>query len=77
MGQEGEAESKLNAFDGFTIDEELLALAKDDAIVLHCLPAHYDEEITYAASRSGGSAIFDQAENRLHAQKAVMTLLMA
>jgi len=77
MGQEGEAASKQNAFDGFMIDESLLAEAKADAIVLHCLPAHYDEEITYAASRSSGSAIFDQAENRLHAQKAVMALLMA
>jgi len=76
MGQEGEAASKQNAFGGFRIDEELLGLAEADAIVLHCLPAHYDEEITYAASRSSGSAIFDQAENRLHAQKAVLALLM-
>ena len=44
---------------------------------MHCLPAHYDEEITYVASRSKGSAIFDQAENRMHAQKAVMALLMS
>jgi len=77
MGQEDSAASKQNAFDGFTIDEEVLGVAKRDAIVLHCLPAHYDEEITYEASRSPGSAIFDQAENRLHAQKAVMALLMA
>ena len=77
MGQEEKAEAKQNAFDGFTIDEALLAKAKPDAIIMHCLPAHYDEEITYAASRSRGSAIFDQAENRLHAQKAVMALLMA
>jgi ornithine carbamoyltransferase len=77
MGQESDTSTKQNAFAGFTIDEELLALAKSDAIVLHCLPAHYDEEITYAASRSAGSAIFDQAENRLHAQKAVMALLMS
>jgi ornithine carbamoyltransferase len=77
MGQENDAQSKQNAFDGFTVDEELLGLAARDAIVLHCLPAHYDEEISYGASRSPGSAIFDQAENRLHAQKAVMALLMA
>jgi len=77
MGQEADGESKQNAFEGFTLDEDLLALAKKDAIVLHCLPAHYDEEITYGASRSPGSAIFDQAENRLHAQKAVMALLMS
>jgi len=77
MGQECDADTKQNAFDGFTVDDALLAVAERDAIVLHCLPAHYDEEITYAASRSRGSAIFDQAENRLHAQKAVMALLMA
>ena len=65
------------AFDGVTIDEALIACAAKDAIILHCLPAHYDEEITYGASRSPGSAIFDQAENRMHAQKAVMALLMA
>ena len=77
MGQEEEASSKQNAFDGFTVDEELVALADKDAIILHCLPAHYDEEITYAASRSKGSAIFDQAENRMHAQNAVLALLLA
>jgi ornithine carbamoyltransferase len=77
MGQEGEASLKQNAFDGFTIDERIVSLADKDALILHCLPAHYDEEITYAASRSKGSAIFDQAENRMHAQKAVMALLMS
>jgi len=77
MGQETEASSKQNAFEGFTLDEEVVSLANKDAIILHCLPAHYDEEITYAASRSAGSAIFDQAENRMHAQNAVMALLMA
>jgi len=77
MGQESEASSKQNAFEGFTLSEEIVALADKDAIILHCLPAHYDEEITYAASRSKGSAIFDQAENRMHAQNAVLALLMA
>ncbi len=77
MGQETEVSAKQNAFDGFTIDEDIVALANKDAIILHCLPAHYDEEISYAASRSKGSAIFDQAENRMHAQKAVMAMLMA
>jgi len=77
MGQETEVSAKQNAFDGFTINEEIVALANKDAIILHCLPAHYDEEISYAASRSKGSAIFDQAENRMHAQKAVMAILMA
>ena len=77
MGQEADGASKQNAFEGFTVDESLLGVAKKDAIVMHCLPAHYDEEITYGASRSPGSAIFDQAENRMHAQKAVMALLMS
>jgi len=77
MGQEGEADAKQNAFEGFTLDRDVVRLAKPDAIILHCLPAHYDEEINYEASRSAGSAIFDQAENRLHAQNAVMALLMS
>ena len=77
MGQEESASSKQNAFAGFSIDEDLLRVADEHALVLHCLPAHYGEEITYAASRSRGSAIFDQAENRMHAQKAVMALLMS
>jgi len=77
MGQESEAELKGNDFEGFTVDMDLLKAAKPDAIVLHCLPAHYGEEIAYDASRSRGSAIFDQAENRMHAQKAVMALLMS
>ncbi len=77
MGQEAQAEQKKHAFAGFTVDEDLLKLADPEALVMHCLPAHYNEEITYAASRSKGSAIFDQAENRMHAQKAVMALLMS
>ena len=77
MGQESDAAEKHNAFDGFTIDDEIVSLADDDAIILHCLPAHYGEEIAYSASRSRGSAIFDQAENRMHAQKAVLALLMS
>jgi len=77
MGQEAQAEQKKHAFASFTVDEDLLRLADSEALVMHCLPAHYDEEITYAASRSKGSAIFDQAENRMHAQKAVMALLMS
>jgi ornithine carbamoyltransferase len=77
MGQESDAQEKANAFEGFTIDAAFLKAAKPDAIVMHCLPAHYGEEIAYDASRSPGSAIFDQAENRMHAQKAVMALLMS
>jgi len=77
MGQESEASTKQNAFEGFTVDQNLVSVADSDAIILHCLPAHYDEEISYEASRSEGSAIFDQAENRMHAQNAVLALLMA
>ncbi len=77
MGEEAQAAEKRYAFSGFTVDEALLELADPEALVMHCLPAHYDEEITYGASRSVGSAIFDQAENRMHAQKAVLALLMA
>jgi len=77
MGQEAQAKEKKRAFEGFCIDEELLSSANKGAVVLHCLPAHYGEEVSYAASRSPQSAIFDQAENRLHAQKAVLALLMA
>lgn len=77
MGEEAQAAEKRDAFSGFTVDETLLELADPEALVMHCLPAHYDEEITYGASRSTGSAIFDQAENRMHAQKAVLALLMA
>ena len=77
MEEEDRAEQKKHAFTGFTVDEDLLDRADPDALVMHCLPAHYGEEITYEASRSEGSAIFDQAENRLHAQKAVLALLMS
>lgn len=76
MGQEAEAAEKKHAFAGFTVDEALLKLADPQALVMHCLPAHYGEEITYGASRSRGSVIFDQAENRMHAQKAVLAMLM-
>ncbi|MEA3355902.1 MAG: ornithine carbamoyltransferase [Candidatus Bipolaricaulota bacterium] len=77
MGQEAQAEDKKHDFTGFTLDEDLIELANDDALIMHCLPAHYAEEITYAASRARGSAIFDQAENRMHAQKAILVLLMS
>ena len=75
MGQEEEQERRLKAFDGFCIDQELVDLG-DDAIVLHCLPAHYGEEITRDVTRGSRSAIWDQAENRLHTAKAVLALLV-
>jgi len=76
MGQEAEAEKRRRDFEGWQIDGRLTAVAKPDAVILHCLPAHYGEEIDYATSRTPNSAIFDQAENRLHAQKALMLFLM-
>jgi ornithine carbamoyltransferase len=75
MGQEAEQAERKRAFERFTIDARLLALARPDAIVMHCLPAHYGEEIDYAVSRTPNSALFDQAENRLHAQKALLVTL--
>jgi ornithine carbamoyltransferase len=76
MGQEAEASKRKHDFEGWQIDGALMAVAKPDAVILHCLPAHYGEEIDYATSRTPNSAIFDQAENRLHAQKALMVHLM-
>ena len=76
MGQEGEAELRKQKFKGFCIDSELMKLAKKDAIVLHCLPAHRGEEITAEVLEAHAYEIFAEAENRLHAQKAVMVTLM-
>jgi ornithine carbamoyltransferase len=75
MGQEAEANRRRAAFRPFKVDDRVMELAKPDALLLHCLPAHYGEEIDYATSRRPNSAIFDQAENRLHAQKALMVTL--
>lgn len=76
MGQESEAEARKAKFAGFQINAGLMKHARPDAVVLHCLPAHYGDEIDYAASRTRNSAIFDQAENRMHAQNALMCMLM-
>jgi ornithine carbamoyltransferase len=76
MGQEEERERRLRDLAGFGVSDELLALAEDDAIVLHCLPAHYGEEITEAIAHGPRSAIWDEAENRLHSQKALMALVI-
>ena len=76
MGQEGEAEIRKKAFKGFQINDEVMAVAKPDAMVQHCLPAHREEEITAKGFEEHANEIFDEAENRLHAQKAVMVLLM-
>lgn len=76
MGQEGEAERRRKAFAGYQINKELMALAKPDAMVQHCLPAHRGEEITEEVFEAHANEIFDEAENRLHAQKAVLVKLM-
>ena len=76
MGQEEEKAEREKAFGGFQIDDTLMELANRGAIVLHCLPAHRGEEITEDVFESHAGEIFDEAENRLHAQKAVLVKLM-
>ena len=76
MGQEGEKAEREKVFKGYCIDKELLSAAKQDAMVLHCLPAHRGEEITDEVFESHADEIFDEAENRLHAQKAVLCKLL-
>ena len=76
MGEEDEREQRLQDFAGFGIDADLLASAADDAIVLHCLPAHIGEEISGDVLYGGQSAVWQQAENRLHVQKALLALLV-
>src|SRR2546423_1110420 len=76
MGQEAEAEARRNAFKGFTVDAELMKLADPKAIFLHCLPAHRGEEVTADVIDGTQSRVWDEAENRLHVQKALMAVLM-
>ena len=77
MGQEGEAEKRKLAFAGYQINDEVMAVAHADAMVQHCLPAHREEEITAKVFEAHADEIFDEAENRLHAQKAVLVKVMA
>lgn len=76
MGQEGEADIRRKAFEGYQINEACVDVAKPDCVFMHCLPAHRGEEVTAGVIDGPHSVIFDEAENRLHAQKAVMALLM-
>ena len=76
MGQEEEAEKRKREFLNYQINDSVMASAKKDAMVLHCLPAHREEEITSKVFEAHAAEIFDQAENRLHAQKAVLVTLM-
>ncbi len=77
MGQEGEADERKKIFAGYQINSDVMAVAKADAMVMHCLPAHRGEEIAEDVLEAHAADIFDEAENRLHAQKAVMCMVMA
>ncbi|MBQ9114554.1 MAG: ornithine carbamoyltransferase [Clostridia bacterium] len=76
MGQEGEAQIRRKAFEGFQVNDALMAKTNDGAMVLHCLPAHREEEITAKVLEAHANEIFEEAENRMHAQKAVLVKLM-
>ena len=76
MGQEEEQAERMRAFQGYTVDDALMARAAGNAIFLHCLPAHRGEEVSEAVFEGPRSRVFDQAENRLHVQKALMATLM-
>ncbi|KAF1682448.1 ornithine carbamoyltransferase [Veillonella sp. R32] len=76
MGQEAEYEARLKIFKGFQVNSKVLSVAQPDAIVMHCLPAHREEEITDEVFEAQAQVIFDEAENRLHMQKAIMATIM-
>ena len=76
MGQEGEAEERKKVFKGYQINADVMQVAKPDAMVMHCLPAHRGEEITADVFEAHAKELFDEAENRLHAQKAVLVKCM-
>jgi len=76
MGEEAEREERLAAFRGYTIDANLLSIASPDSVVLHCLPAHRGEEITDEVLEGSQSIVWDQAENRLHTEKALLATLL-
>ena len=77
MGQEGETQERLGEFMGFQVNQDLLSQAKPETIVMHCLPAHRGQEITDAVMDGPQSKVFAQAENRMHAQKAILASLLA
>jgi ornithine carbamoyltransferase len=76
MGQESEKEKRAQIFSSYQVNSELMSQAKRDALFMHCLPAHRGEEVTEEILDSPRSIVFDQAENRLHVQKAIMVLLL-
>jgi ornithine carbamoyltransferase len=77
MGQEEEQEERMKMFSNYQVNKEMLKYTKEDPIFLHCLPAHRGEEVTEEIIDGPWSAVFDEAENRLHVQKAIMALLMS
>ena len=76
MGQETEKEEKMKRFQGYQVNQALIERARKDVLVMHCLPAHRGEEITAEVIDGPRSVVIDEAENRLHVQKAVMEILM-
>jgi ornithine carbamoyltransferase len=76
MGQEAEQEARVKVFEGFQVNRKLMQNAKPDAIVMHCLPAHRGEEISAEILDGPRSVVWDEAENRLHVQKAILEILM-
>ena len=76
MGQEAEQQARLKAFDGFIVDEALMALADPEALFMHCLPAHRGEEVSAGVIDGPQSVVWDEAENRLHSQKALLEFLL-
>jgi ornithine carbamoyltransferase len=77
MGQESEKEERLKVFRDFQVNKQLMSLAKKSAIFMHCLPAHRGEEVTDEVIDSKQSVVWDESENRLHSQKAIMYALFA
>jgi ornithine carbamoyltransferase len=77
MGQEAENEERKVTFAGFQVNQDLIEAAADDVLVMHCLPAHRGEEISADAIDGPHSVVWDQAENRLHAQKALLAWLLS
>jgi ornithine carbamoyltransferase len=76
MGREAEAEVRHQVFTPYQVNGNLMAIAKPDALFMHCLPAHRGEEVSADVFESTSSVVFDQAENRLHCQKALLTMLI-
>jgi len=77
MGQEAEADERKRAFDGYQVTTSMMRHARDGAAFMHCLPAHRNEEVETDVFESPASVVFDQAENRLHSQKALLLTLLA